>query len=869
MIQPGRRDGMKNVLLVAYQFPPRGGTPVQRPAKFAKYLPAFGYRPLVLTRTYDRELTDTDATLMKDVEGIDVFHCRGWERLVVDLPRKLKLNPLVSFWLCPDKGVLAWVPSAVRAARRIAAEHPLSAIWTTVDPFSNVLLGARLKKIFGVPWVVDYRDPWTDESRAVWPTKLHYRWAERQERRALAYADAIVVVTPGMKELLVRRYPQWAAKIHVIYNGFDRDDLSPIARPAPGPRLEIGHAGALFPCSAHYGGHGQLAKPLEWWIKHVAFRLGETDYSTHSPYYLLQAARALLDEHPELSDKLRISFAGHFNEPNRRLVEQLKLESVVELKGFLPHTQCIAHLESCDALFLPLHSPGGGRRCEIIPAKVFEYLALGKPILAAVPDGDLRDLVQRSGAGWCVAPKDVQAIKRLLQEMIEKKMAHTLHVDRDEAAIAQFDRKELTRQLASLLDKLSPVASDPAVRPRVIVAQLGSRQGYVVPAVLERAGRLERLYTDICASVWPWRLLDALLPRALCPAPLRRLLGRRAEGVSPQRIRCFSRFGFYYAWAMRRARSGAQLARMYCRTNEQFGKLVVASGLAGADAVYGYNGASLEIFREAKKHGMQTFLEQTLAPEALCQRLLAEEWQRWPGWEAAPPTPEDWGPLARREEEEWSLADKILCGSEFVRDGVQACGGLLDRCAIVPYSAAARFFSPPLPRRNRDALHVLCVGGVSLRKGIPYLMEAAQKLASRRLVVRVVGKVLVADAAAAQLRQFVELLGPVPRAEVSQQYRWADVFVLPSICEGSAVVCYEALAAGLPVITTPNAGSVVRDGQEGFIVPIRDAEAIAARLDRLASDRPLLEELSANAARRAKEFTWERYGQLLLAALRT
>ena len=129
-----------------------------------------------------------------------------------------------------------------------------------------------------------------------------------------------------------------------------------------------------------------------------------------------------------------------------------------------------------------------------------------------------------------------------------------------------------------------------------------------------------------------------------------------------------------------------------------------------------------------------------------------------------------------------------------------------------------------------------------------------------------VGK-LPLENARKQLSECVELTGPVPRAVIHEHYAWADVFLLPSICEGSATVCYEALAAGLPVVTTPNSGSVVRDGVDGFVVPIRDADAIVERLERLASVPNLLEEMSTNALQRAAEFTVEKYGQRLLATL--
>ncbi|MCK4375945.1 MAG: glycosyltransferase family 4 protein, partial [Candidatus Brocadiae bacterium] len=113
----------------------------------------------------------------------------------------------------------------------------------------------------------------------------------------------------------------------------------------------------------------------------------------------------------------------------------------------------------------------------------------------------------------------------------------------------------------------------------------------------------------------------------------------------------------------------------------------------------------------------------------------------------------------------------------------------------------------------------------------------------------------------------VEVVGPVPRDEVMMHYRWADVFCLPSICEGSATVTYEALAAGLPVVTTSNTGSIVRDGVEGFIVPIRDSDAIADALARLLKDRQLLRDMSQAALDRSAYGSLDAYGERLVSAL--
>lgn len=454
---------MRNVLFVAYFFPPRGGPAVQRPAKFAKYLPDFGYKPLVLTAAETEIESVLDRTLLEELRGATIFPCRGYERSIVRLPRKLGLHRLVSFCLLPDRNILAWVPPATQMARRIARRHPINVIYTCVGPFSNALLGLRLKKLLGVPWVVDYRDPWTSGTGTVWATKLHMRFQEHQERCVLQIADAIVVVTPTMKDLLARKYPRCANKIHVIYNGFDQQDFHRIGQQDPFRRqerreshkLRMGFTGAMLDYDANPAGmkYSFLDK---LWVSLFAYQPRPADLSTRSPFYLLHAVRALLDERPELADELAFSFAGRFGERNLRLVRELKLEKVVSAKGYQSHDQAVQVLMDSDVLFLPINSEKDGRRSYNLSGKVFEYFAAEKPILAAVPEGDLRDLIERAGAGWCVEPHDVGAIKSLIEELVEKKAAGTLSINPDRRYIMQFERRELTRQLAALFHSLQP-----------------------------------------------------------------------------------------------------------------------------------------------------------------------------------------------------------------------------------------------------------------------------------------------------------------------------------------------------------------------------------------------------------------------------
>lgn len=399
-----------------------------------------------------------------------------------------------------------------------------------------------------------------------------------------------------------------------------------------------------------------------------------------------------------------------------------------------------------------------------------------------------------------------------------------------------------------------------------VVAHLGARMRYAVPRILQKSGHLERLYTDICAARGSPRLLN-LIPNSLRPARVNRLLSRVPRGVSPDRITAFNDFGYEYA---RRRNSGGREGRflVHLWAGKEFCRRIMNAGLGRAGGVFTFNSAGLELLQAARRRGLRAVMEQTIAPMRVELQLLADEAGRFPGWEA-PTEGARASEYCDREEEEWKSADLILCGSEFVRDGIAQCGGPVEKCVVVPYGVDL----PEGRRKNAEGrrggpLRVLTVGSVGLRKGSPYVLEAA-KLMKGKAVFRIVGGMGVTPDAEAQLREHLELTGSVPGSELAGHFAWSDVFLLPSLCEGSATVTYEALAYGLPVICTANTGSVIRDGIEGFIVPIRDAAAIVDRLHRFLNDHELLEQMSKSAFARAKEFTVAKYGDRLTNALRS
>lgn len=404
------------------------------------------------------------------------------------------------------------------------------------------------------------------------------------------------------------------------------------------------------------------------------------------------------------------------------------------------------------------------------------------------------------------------------------------------------------------------------VKPRFLVAQLGARRHYSIPVAFERSGMLELLYTDICsARGWP-SLLRRLPPGAL-PSGLRALADRFPEGIPKAKIRHCPGFGLQYTLRNRRARTPSEAYASFLWGGKKFCEWAIRRGFGQATAVYAFSWAALELLAEAKRRKLRTVLDQFILPELLMDKLFREEHERFPDWEDRPESNPWSAPQHERNRREWEVADTILCCSDFVRNGVIACGGPGERCVVMP-SGFDPSWTPEIRPPHAGKLRVLFVGQVGLRKGAPYVLEAARRMRDRA-VFRLVGPLPANPAVVQELKAAVETTGKIPRGQVRDHYRWADVFLLPSLCEGSPAASYEALAAGLPLICTPNTGSVVRDGQDGFIVPIRDADAIVERLERLAADSKLRIEMSRSALERSRDFTIARSIERLVNAIHT
>lgn len=351
---------MKNALLVAYEYPPIGGIGIIRSLKFSKYLPAFGWHPHVLSvRNPDRFYSTLTHEQIPD--GVTVYRSWNVANNLSVVEGALRRIGVQSRLIVPDAYV-GWMPDTVWAGRRIIRDQDIDLVYVSVSPFSACRIGTRLKEKTGLPLVIDFRDAWTLAPNPI--TYVHpalRRRNERLEAEAFRAADRIVTATEGIAEQYAAKYPSAAEKLVPILNGFDSDDI---------------------PCRA---------EPFEkFTITYTGFF-----YGAQSPHVFLQALGRIVREHLIPDDELQFLWAGRDAPRVRELIGDEGIGHVVRYLGLVPKREADALLYRSHLLFFLLGENEQVTQRRILTGKIFPYLASGRPILALVPEGDARDLIER------------------------------------------------------------------------------------------------------------------------------------------------------------------------------------------------------------------------------------------------------------------------------------------------------------------------------------------------------------------------------------------------------------------------------------------------------------------------------------------
>jgi glycosyltransferase involved in cell wall biosynthesis len=434
----------RRVLFISYYFPPSGGSGVQRPLKFVKYLPRHGWEPVVLTVKPDTSFPARDENLSREIPEetevhrtkmldpyvlyrkiagsgggpVDVETVARWDHL----PARARWMSRIRAALFVPDARIGWWPFAVPAARRIHESNPVDVVFSTGPPFTTHLIGKTVARRIRRPWVADYRDPWT---RALFypPRPGAVRKLDRWlEGRCLRRARRNVVVVPTMvDEFLADHVDLDRGTFDVISNGFDPEDFENVS-PQKEEKWTVVHSGSLF--------------------------------ANRRPETFFKVMRDLLEENPERKETMRLVFVGRMDSETRLALGKPPLAHIVDDRGYVPHTESVAWLRRGHLLLLPVGS--GPEVKHLATGKIFEYLASGTPLLALAPPGEASRIIQETGTGFTVDPGDEAGIREILLRSYDAHQKRRLiTTERDEGEIASYSRAALTERLSGILNEIS------------------------------------------------------------------------------------------------------------------------------------------------------------------------------------------------------------------------------------------------------------------------------------------------------------------------------------------------------------------------------------------------------------------------------
>lgn len=469
-IEPATQGSLnvsRSVLLLSYLFPPRGGAGVQRALKFAKYLPQFGWEPLVVangSQAQDDVTKVQDPTLARELPAdavVKYTELTGSERR-----RYRRMQSRWRHGLVPTDLMTWWIKPAVRAGMELVEQHQPSAIMVTMSPFTSAQAGLELKKRTGLPLALDLRDPWALDETRIYPTAFH-AWRDWVAmKRALREADLVIMNNPESARAAREAFSLPATKVVSLTNGFDAEDMELAHRaavaPAPAGKLRIVHTGMFHtewaPIWDAWAGGSGLASKLKYARRPV-------NLWTRTPKYLLAAMEQAVREGALALEQLELVLVGELSKADQAMVEASAVAPAVKMLGYRTHEESLGWVISADVLFLPLHTPVDGGSALIVPGKAYEYLGSGRPILAMGPPGDMRRFIEETDSGVALAGDDVAGAARALADFFQAKERGVLLHTQDRAAVDRFARRQLTRRLAAALTAmLNQAAHTPGTR---------------------------------------------------------------------------------------------------------------------------------------------------------------------------------------------------------------------------------------------------------------------------------------------------------------------------------------------------------------------------------------------------------------------
>lgn len=431
---------MKRVLIISYYWPPSGGAGVQRWLKFSKYLRDFGWEPVIYTPE-NPEYPEIDESLFKDIPiGTEVIKRPIWEPYnayrrftgqkkeekiqagFLSVKKKNHILEIISVWIrgnlfIPDARVF-WIKPSIRFLLKHLATHPVDAIVSTGPPHSMHLIGLGIRKKLNIPWLADFRDPWTtiDFYHQLHLTRQADKKHHRLEKAVLSGADHVTIISWNcaldLNGILPRKYD-------VITNGFDPDDFNFTGQKASNT-FELTHIGSLN--------------------------------KDRNPETLWEALADICSENSGFNNDMRLRFIGKCDISLFHSLEEHQLLSRTEMIEYLPHNEALKESAGSQVLLLLLNDTPNV--LGILTGKIFEYLATRRPILCiGPPEGDCARIIHDAKAGVTCNFHDKTSMKNALLELhglYKQGLLQDLKGDID-----SFSRKSLTGKISAVLNELS------------------------------------------------------------------------------------------------------------------------------------------------------------------------------------------------------------------------------------------------------------------------------------------------------------------------------------------------------------------------------------------------------------------------------
>lgn len=402
---------------------------------------------------------------------------------------------------------------------------------------------------------------------------------------------------------------------------------------------------------------------------------------------------------------------------------------------------------------------------------------------------------------------------------------------------------------------------------RVAMMQDGARRAYALPLALHKAGKLQVMYTDWYqrSGNIEHRLTNLL--KNFGAKIVSKLKTRQTPNLTDANICSWPITTLKNRFQNRHADSESDI---YLKVAVKDAAIIKRHQFHHANMLLGcIRNLHPDLIADANRRGMITVGDQIIAPATLEIQEAKRQTQRWPGWQDDV-IEKDVAAFVDFEEQSWANLDHILSMSQYVKQGLVSQGVDENRITLLPYPMDMSDYNPP-DRSTRTfqnkPLTIGFVGAVNLRKGAPEFLETAKRFNKRQVQFVMVGQNHLNTDKLAAYQDHVQMVGKVPRDHITDWLNKFDIFFFPTTCEGSAGSVLEAMAMGLPTVTTPNAGSQIRDGLEGRIIACGDMDGYFEALTELIENPDKRINMGLAARKRAMEYDMDWYQNALIHTL--